>query len=48
MSKLICVVFHAIVLKRKENTDILIKADDEIKFGMHTIFLFLVIKAFLT
>jgi hypothetical protein len=23
-------------------------ADDEIKFGMHTIFLFLVIKAFLT
>jgi hypothetical protein len=25
MSKLVCVVFHAIVLKRKENTHILIK-----------------------
>jgi hypothetical protein len=25
MSKLVCVVFHAIVLKRKENTDIIHK-----------------------
>ena len=38
MSKLVCVVFHVIVLKPKENTDILIKQINHNRSIFHVIF----------